>query len=864
VLPAKLVAYLLGAACLLAAAAPAAAAATFPKGFQDSVVVAGLNEPTAVRFAADGRVFVAEKSGRVLVYDGLDDESPTLFADLRLQVFNGSDRGLLGLALDPRFPLDPYVYVLYSHDAPIGGEAPVWGVPGDDGDGCPDPPGSDSDGCVISARLSRLTADGDHMSSEQVLIEDWCQQFSSHSIGDLQFGPDGALYASGGDGASFISPDYGQFGYPQKNPCGDPPVGLGGTQAPPSAEGGALRSQDVLTPADPTGLDGSIVRVDPETGLGLPGNPMYGSADANAGRIVAFGFRNPFRFAINAATNEVYTGNVGWDGFEEIDRFNATPSLAYNSGWPCFEGDQVHPIYVGVGLNVCEQLYGAPGSVSSPFFDYAHGQPLAAGDECPKTGGAALSGLVFYDGESFPSSYDGALFFADSVRGCIWAMFPDPDGRPDPSTLTIFGIADGELYPGVDLEVGPGGDLYYVALFDDEGFGPGAIHRVSYFSGNQPPIARLGVDRQWSVGDLESVYDATGSVDPDGGTLTYEWDLNGDGVFGEPTAEGKRTWTFADSTNHTVTVRVVDAGGATSIDRVTVYPEDTPPQPQILFPGAGHLWRVGEEIAFEGAAGDSEDGALPGSDFDWSARLYHCPQACHAHPLQAFPAVAAASFAAPDHDYPAYIELTLTVADSRGLAASRTVRLDPRVVELNVSSNPPGVPLGAGARSAPAPFAVQAIEGSTLVLSAPAAATVGGASFPWVRWSDGGDRVHSVVVDGPATYAATYAVPPPPARPLAEPPASSSPPRLRTILEAHPAKRSRRATAGFGFSSTGPGSGFRCKLDGLAAKPCRSPRTYMNLRPGWHTFRVAATDDLGNVDPSPAVFSWRVLPVLAR
>ena len=57
--------------------------------------------------------------------------------------------------------------------------------------------------------------------TEQVLISDWCQQFPSHSIGDLQFGPDGALYVSGGDGASFNATDYGQFGSPV-NPCGDP------------------------------------------------------------------------------------------------------------------------------------------------------------------------------------------------------------------------------------------------------------------------------------------------------------------------------------------------------------------------------------------------------------------------------------------------------------------------------------------------------------------------------------------------------------------------------------------------------------------------------------------------------------------
>ena len=103
--------------------------------------------------------------------------------------------------------------------------APRWG------DTCPTPPGPTTDGCVVSARLSRFTVSGTTISGpEQVLIEDWCQQFPSHSIGTVAFGPDGALYVGGGDGASFTVIDYGQLGGTLSgtptpiNPCGDPPA----------------------------------------------------------------------------------------------------------------------------------------------------------------------------------------------------------------------------------------------------------------------------------------------------------------------------------------------------------------------------------------------------------------------------------------------------------------------------------------------------------------------------------------------------------------------------------------------------------------------------------------------------------------
>ena len=104
--------------------APAAAdAGTVPPGFQDSVVLNGFTNPTAVRFAADGRVFVAEKSGIIKVFDDLNDPTPTTFANLNTNVHNFWDRGLLGMALVPNFPADPWVYVLYTYDAAIGGVA---------------------------------------------------------------------------------------------------------------------------------------------------------------------------------------------------------------------------------------------------------------------------------------------------------------------------------------------------------------------------------------------------------------------------------------------------------------------------------------------------------------------------------------------------------------------------------------------------------------------------------------------------------------------------------------------------------------------------------------------------------------------
>ena len=470
------VALRVGAIALLAAAVVAAIVAIrppggrqVPAGFSLHVVASGLHAPTAVRFADDGRMFVAEKSGRIIVFAKPGDGKPTLFADLSRNVYDTWDHGLLALALDPDFPREPYVYVAYTHNAAIGGTAPRW--PSRNGtDTCPDPPGILKEGCVSSGRLSVLTARGDHMAGkERVLIEDWCQQSNTHSVGDLQFGEDGALYMSAGDGAFYAFTDYGQRGDPP-NPCGDPPGGVGARLRLPTSEGGALRAQDLRSSGDPVTLDGTVIRVDRRTGRALPGNPLTGSRDPNARRIVAYGLKQPFRLAIRPGTNEVWVGDVGDSRWEEIDRI--TPDRPVEDfGWPCYEGREVHRDSQGslefAKLDMCKRLGRA--AVTEPVFAYRHGQAIVSSDRCPRMA-SSISGLLFVLRGRYPGDYGNALFFADASRGCIWALPIRGDGLPDPTRPRIVVRRAGAP---VDLQLHDG-RIYYVDVAG------GRIVRVDY------------------------------------------------------------------------------------------------------------------------------------------------------------------------------------------------------------------------------------------------------------------------------------------------------------------------------------------------------------------------------------------------
>ena len=734
-----------------------ASASTLPTGFRDTVVLSGLTNPTVLQFAPDGRIFVGQKNGVIKVYQSLTDTNPVTFADLSAQVDDYWDRGLLGMALPPDFPTSPYVYVLYAYDAAIGGIAPTWN------DGCPTPPGPTTDGCLVSGRLSRLQISGNLMTgSEQVLINDWCQQFPSHSIGTLMFGRDGYLYVSAGDGASFNNVDYGQYGATyagdQANPCGDPPGQVGTALSPPGAEGGALRSQSVRRTDGPATLDGAVLRLDPATGAGVPGNPFYSSPDANARRVVAYGLRNPFRITQRPGTDELWIGDVGWNTWEEINRVVVpTSTTASNFGWPCYEGAATQPGYQGAGLNQCASLYSTPGSVLAPYYTYNHGNCVVSYTGC-HTGGSSVTGVAFYQGGSYPATYNGALFFADHTRNEIWAMLAGTNGLPDPSRLQSFVGIDsvgGAAGHPVDLKIGPGGDLFYVDMDD------GTVHRIVYTAANQPPTAVATASPANGPVPLAVSFDGSGSTDPEGGPLSYTWDLNGDGTFGDATG-ATASYTYTTAGVYHPSLRVTDDQGASDTTTLTVTAGNTAPGPVIDTPSPSLTWRVGTVIPFSGHATDVQDGALPASALSWSLVMHHCftPSDCHEHLIQTFDGVSGGSFTAPDHEYPCWLELRLTATDSGGLSSTTSVRLDPQTVVLTFKTNPGGLVLSdLVVNEAPrtTPFSVTVVVGSANSVSAPSPQQFNRSTYYFTSWSDGGPQSHTITAPAVnTTYTATY------------------------------------------------------------------------------------------------------------
>ncbi len=541
--------------CGLAAADVAAQTWTSPN-FRGSVAISGRNQPTQVRFAHDGRVFVAEKPGAIWMYQNLADSAPVQIADLGGVVHSYQDRGLLGLALDPRFPEQPYLYVLYSFNGGLFADSPPRWPAAD----CPDPI-ADFAGCVISGHLSRLTLSGNQLIDEQVLIEDWYQQYPSHSIGSVRFGADGFLYVSGGDGASFVHADWGQIGNPNWP-----------DQRSPFNEGGALRAQGLEVESlytDQVWLNGSIARIDPRSGEGAPGNPLADTpgASPNARRIIAHGLRNPFRFTFRPGTSEPWISDVGWRGWEEI---NVVPQIGaqavlHNFGWPCFEGRGAMADYQTLPL--CTNLYangnsGGRTPVTMPFYTY------------PRTSNKAITGIAFQAGNHWPQAYRNAVFFADYIDNSIrFIADADQDGIPDPVTdgnATMLG--QGNFF-AVDLVEGPGQDLFWVDI------NQGRIGRISWdinpTQRNLAPSAAIALGGG-SVADgppRTISFTAANSIDPESGTLSYAWDLDGDGDFNDASGiSASQSYSVGDATPVVlrIGVRASDAQGASDEARMIV------------------------------------------------------------------------------------------------------------------------------------------------------------------------------------------------------------------------------------------------------------------------------------------------------
>jgi glucose/arabinose dehydrogenase len=443
-------------------------------------VFTGLIQPTAMRFLPDGRnVYIAQKDGRVRVArDGVLQTAN--FIDLRTQVNNVSDRGLLDIAIHPDFPTSPYIYLLYTYDPPETQQNSSHALAG------PDKPGN------RAGRLMRVTANVATnyttivAGSETILlgtnstwsnfngfinstydinapqagkntngtyIRDFINSDSeSHTVGSLAFAIDGSLYVSIGDGASYNRVD------PR-----------------------ATRVQDIDS------LSGKILRINPLNGQGYTNNPFYnGDPNSNRSKVYQYGLRNPFRISVNRSTGQLFVGDVGWTQWEEV---NSAPAGA-NYGWPYYEGGSGTNLRTNgyQDLAAAQTFYAGGGAASPAIYALNH---AADGINAIVMGAA-------YTGTAYPAQYRNNVFFNDLGQGIVRAATIDANG----AVINMETFATGATYV-VQIMQGPDGNLYYVDLDD------GLIGRWRFNITQAAPQARAA--QTTTVVDVSSVAVSVGA-----------------------------------------------------------------------------------------------------------------------------------------------------------------------------------------------------------------------------------------------------------------------------------------------------------------------------------------------------------------
>ena len=590
----------------------AAAAQGVPEDarYKIDILVEDLPQPMELQVAPDGRIFFIEINGKVKIHH--PDTKQTVEA-ASIPVFTGQENGLLGMALDPAFATNQWIYLLHSPNGFKG------------------------------QHISRYVMKGDKLdvSSEKVLLafEEQREQCCHHA-GCLRFGPDGFLYFSTGDNTNPFESD-------GLAPIDDRP-GRGPWDAGKSS-------------ANTNDLRGKINRIKPTPDGGYtipPGNLFPAGTAKTRPEIYVMGCRNPWRFNFNPKTGTLYYGDVGNDaggdnserGPRGYDLINQVKKPAF-FGWPLFRGNN----YPYADYDFETKKAGAKFDPAKPVNDSANNTglrvlppaqpgwifyPGGASQEFPELGSGgrtACAGPVFiwkpeYEKTGgFPKYYDNCLLIYDWSRPFLKLVRLDPSEKrlaiePFPSVVKLLG-ENAKPEPGgafplrrpVDMVFGADGALYLLDYGTTWGANKDAkLIRISYQPGNRAPIAKASVKVAAGREPFTAELSSAGTVDVDGDALTYEWRLLPEDKVLSKQANAKVTLTTPG--DFAVELRVKDAKGATDSARLSLTVGNSPPEVRFESPQDRDFFTPGKPIAWKLTVKDAEDGSSDEKADEFAAR----------------------------------------------------------------------------------------------------------------------------------------------------------------------------------------------------------------------------------------------------
>ena len=599
--------------------------------FDQSVLADNIEGCMAIDVASDGRVFYAEKKGKINLWNPQSQSSKRILDWSNTgpdhKVFSPFENGIFGMALAPGFPQVPYIYIHYS----FTGTNP-WG------------PGTGQQ------RVSRLVVIGDSIdaSSEEVLLEyDFDRDAQIHSGGCLAFDLDGNLFIAAGDNCAY---------------------GTGATLNPynPVDERPGNSLYDAQrTAGNSADFRGKILRITPSAVLGggytLPAGNLFSPTDSTLGEIYIMGVRNPFKICVDPNTGWLAWGDVGPDAtaYDSLrgpigrDEYNVAKQAGYY-GWPYMLANNLPFREYDFATNT-SGAWNDPNQLvnNSPNNTGIRQLPVAMPalmwmrktiftPEWPELGTGNVTAMAgaFYqydsaisDPNKLPEYYDGTLFIMDWTRNWIKTVRLDSAGE----VVKIEPFLDSLGFIGpMDLKVGPDGALYLMEWRTDKWGGTTSrIIQIRYAAEGRSPIAIANVDKNNGSAPLGVQLDGSDSYDPDGMALNYNWDF-GDG---SPSATGMNPGhIFAQEGVYTVTLEVENTDGKTGQTELTVTVGNTRPVVSIAYPVDGGFFGWNEMVDFSLSVSDLEDGSTTAGTIDCGDIVAQVllGHDAHAHPSAPF------------------------------------------------------------------------------------------------------------------------------------------------------------------------------------------------------------------------------------
>jgi glucose/arabinose dehydrogenase/cytochrome c551/c552 len=566
--------------------------------FSKNILATGFDEPTEMAVLPGLDVLVVQRKGEIMFYNAAQKK---LTQVAKLNVYSkakvpgvNAEEGVLGLAADPNYKVNKYVYVFYS--------------PAD----------------TSVNRLSRFVFSNGKfdLASEKVILQFYSQRnICCHTGGSIAFGPDGSLFVSAGDNSTPFDQSNSKYKLNGFAPLDD---------RPGFEQWDARRSS-----GNTNDLRGKILRikVKDDGSYSIPeGNLFPPGTDKARPEIYVMGNRNPYRISVDRKTGFLYWGEVGNDAANDsmarrgprgYDELNQARKAGF-FGWPLFVGnnypyrrfdyatgqpgeafDPAKPINDSRNNTGLRELP----PVSPAFIWY----PYAASTDFPDvgTGGRnAMAGPVYYP-EFYPKEtrlpdyYAGKLFFYDWIRGWIKPVTMKPNGDFDHMENFMAGT---KLNSPIDMELGPDGRIYILE------YGTGwftknpdaALARIEFNAGNRPPKAIIAVNKMTGSLPFTVQASAEGSVDPDRDSVTYIWHY---GKSVKQTKSPKTSFTLAAAGDYPVYVEVKDSKGAIGKSETkTVYAGNETPVVSIELPENPGFVFPGQPIKYKVSVKDKEDG----------------------------------------------------------------------------------------------------------------------------------------------------------------------------------------------------------------------------------------------------------------